>query len=102
MTNEGDVKNMIDKTIAEFGRLDILVNNAGVLELGTIETTSLEQYDRVMNVNLRFVKIFFSFFLSFFLSFLLLELGVTLSTCFELYLIKKIGLKSKKKFLKKN
>ena len=55
MTNEGDVKNMIDKTIDEFGRLDILVNNVGVLELGTIETTTLEQYDRVMNVNMRFV-----------------------------------------------
>ena len=35
--------------------LDILVNNAGVLETGTIETTSLEQYDRVMNVNIRSV-----------------------------------------------
>ncbi len=56
MTNEDDVKNMVDKTIAEFGRLDILVNNAGILELGSIENTSLEQYDRVMNVNLRYSK----------------------------------------------
>jgi NAD(P)-dependent dehydrogenase (short-subunit alcohol dehydrogenase family) len=56
MTNEDDVKNMVDKTIAEFGRLDILVNNAGILELGSIENTTLEQYDRVMNVNLRYSK----------------------------------------------
>lgn len=34
-------------------KLDVLVNNAGILESGTIETTSIEQYDRVMNVNLR-------------------------------------------------
>ena len=44
---------LVDKTVAEFGKLDILVNNAGVLEMGTIENSSLEQYDRIMNVNVR-------------------------------------------------
>lgn len=29
------------------------VNNAGILERGSIESTSLEQYDRVMNINIR-------------------------------------------------
>ncbi len=29
------------------------MNNAGVIELGTIENTTLDQYDRVMNVNVR-------------------------------------------------
>ena len=52
---EGDTKLILDKTISEFGRIDILVNNAGVLEMGSIENSSLEQYDRVMNVNLRAV-----------------------------------------------
>ena len=62
MTNEDDVKKMVDKTIAEFGRLDILVNNAGILELGSIENTTLEQYDRVMNVNLRYLRCLKSIF----------------------------------------
>ena len=53
LMNEDDTSKIVDKTIAEFGKLDILVNNAGVLEMGTIENTSLEQYDRVMNVNVR-------------------------------------------------
>jgi NADP-dependent 3-hydroxy acid dehydrogenase YdfG len=35
------------------GSLDILINNAGVLEMGSIEATSMEQYDRVMNTNVR-------------------------------------------------
>ncbi|CAB4056410.1 unnamed protein product [Lepeophtheirus salmonis] len=35
--------------------LDILVNNAGILERGSIENTSLESYDRVMNINVRSV-----------------------------------------------
>lgn len=55
VTNENDVKKMIDSTVEKFGRLDILVNNAGILELGSIETTTLEQYDRVMAVNVRSV-----------------------------------------------
>ena len=52
---EEDTKLLLEKTISELGKIDILINNAGVLEMGTIENTSLEQYDRVMNVNLRSV-----------------------------------------------
>ena len=55
LTSEEDVKRIIDDTVKRFGRLDILVNNAGIFELGSIETTSLEQYDRIMNVNFRTV-----------------------------------------------
>ena len=53
--NEEDTKQLLEKTITELGRIDILINNAGVLEMGTIENTSLDQYDRIMNVNLRSV-----------------------------------------------
>jgi len=53
LTREADVTNLVDATVKKFGRLDILVNNAGTAKLGTIETTSLEQYDHVMNVNVR-------------------------------------------------
>jgi len=55
MAVESDVKRLVDATVEKFGGLDILVNNAGIMEFGTIETTSLEQFDFVMNVNVRSV-----------------------------------------------
>lgn len=53
MNKESDVENIIKSTIDNFSKLDVLVNNAGVLESGSIESTSLDQYERVMNTNVR-------------------------------------------------
>lgn len=55
LTNEQQVKNVVDSTIGHYSRLDVLVNNAGVLEVGSIENTNLEQFDRVFGVNVRSV-----------------------------------------------
>ena len=55
LNNEEDVIRMVNNTIKKFGQLDILVNGAGIIDTGTVETTSLEQYDRLMNVNVRAV-----------------------------------------------
>ncbi|XP_039308817.1 3-oxoacyl-[acyl-carrier-protein] reductase FabG isoform X1 [Solenopsis invicta] len=55
VTNENDLKNIIDSTIKHFGKLDVLINNAGVFEPNSIKTMRLEQYDNVFNVNVRSV-----------------------------------------------
>ncbi|MGY0232049.1 3-oxoacyl-ACP reductase family protein [Longispora urticae] len=47
------VRDAVDQAAAEFGRLDILVNNAGIGVLGPVEELSLEDIDRVLNVNVR-------------------------------------------------
>lgn len=53
VTSAEGPKKIIDEALRKFGQIDVLVNNAGILETGTIENTSLEQYDRVMNTNIR-------------------------------------------------
>lgn len=52
---EADVQNVMDSTIAHYKKLDVLINNAGIIEMGSIEETSLAQYDKVMNTNMRSV-----------------------------------------------
>lgn len=53
ITKSGDVKDMVDQVRNGFGRIDILVNNAGIIRRGTIETVSEEDWDRVIEVNLK-------------------------------------------------
>jgi 3-oxoacyl-[acyl-carrier protein] reductase len=47
------VKAAVDKTVATFGRLDVLVNNAGTAIPKTFEETTLEEMDRVIDINIR-------------------------------------------------
>jgi glucose 1-dehydrogenase len=48
-----DLQKLIDTTVAQFGRVDIMVNNAGIETRTSILDTSEEQYDRVLDVNLK-------------------------------------------------
>jgi 3-oxoacyl-[acyl-carrier protein] reductase len=47
------VKAAVEKTFATFGRLDVLVNNAGTAIPKTFEEATLEEMDRVININVR-------------------------------------------------
>jgi 3-oxoacyl-[acyl-carrier protein] reductase len=47
------VKTAVEKTVATFGRLDVLVNNAGTAIPKTFEETTLEEMDRVIDINVR-------------------------------------------------
>lgn len=50
-----DSAKIINETVAKFGKLDVLVNNAGIARYNSIETSSLEEFDEVINTNLKAV-----------------------------------------------
>ena len=53
ITKSADVKTAMTQVQKTWGRIDILVNNAGIIRRGTIETVTEEDWDRVIEVNLK-------------------------------------------------
>lgn len=52
-SNISDIEKLAAQVKADFGSVDILFINAGIAGLGTIEQTTEELYDNIMNVNLK-------------------------------------------------
>src|SRR5258707_11001158 len=52
-TDAKAVSAAVEKTVKTFGRLDILVNNAGTAIPKRFEETTLEELDRLMDINVR-------------------------------------------------
>ncbi|MEJ2130219.1 MAG: SDR family NAD(P)-dependent oxidoreductase, partial [Gammaproteobacteria bacterium] len=53
VANEISAKRLIDATLDAFGRIDILVNNAGAVARELTHELAVEDWDNVINVNLR-------------------------------------------------
>ena len=51
VTSERDWQQAVAATVARFGKLDVVVNNAGIGGGGRLEDTTVEEWDRVMEVN---------------------------------------------------
>jgi len=51
VTREGDVRKLVDATIARFGRVDIAICNAGIYIRGAAKDLPLDAIERCMNVN---------------------------------------------------
>lgn len=52
VSNESDVKHFIQTAIDTYGQIDILFNNAGIYAPGTVEDTSMDDWNRSLNVNI--------------------------------------------------
>ena len=51
VTREADWQQAVTTAVEQFGQLNILVNNAGVSGSGRVEDVTLEEWNRVMNIN---------------------------------------------------
>ena len=51
VTSEEDWESAVNLAVERFGKLDILINNAGIFPMESIEDTTVESWDRVMDVN---------------------------------------------------
>ena len=49
------IDRVLSETIQHSGQIDVLVNAAGVIQSGDVETTTLDEFDRMMNINVRSV-----------------------------------------------
>ena len=51
VSDESDVKSMVDTIIKEFGKIDVLVNNAGIVFDRNFEDITIEEFKRTLEVN---------------------------------------------------
>ncbi len=59
VSKDGDIKNVVDKTMSDFGRIDILMNNAAVIgPVKHIQEIEKEDWDNVININLKGIILF--------------------------------------------
>ncbi|MDQ0340031.1 NADP-dependent 3-hydroxy acid dehydrogenase YdfG [Caldalkalibacillus uzonensis] len=58
VARENEVNDCVSKTIEHFGKIDILVNNAGIGFFKDVEATSLEEWQRLFEVNVQGVFLF--------------------------------------------
>lgn len=53
ISHSQEVNKMVELTLKEYGRIDILVNNASIIKRGNINSLSEEDWDKVIEVNLK-------------------------------------------------
>ncbi|MFU0507800.1 SDR family oxidoreductase [Pseudaminobacter sp. NGMCC 1.201702] len=53
VTRRDDLKNLVDTAVKTYGRIDVLINNAGVMPLSPLERLKVDEWDQMIDVNLK-------------------------------------------------
>jgi NADP-dependent 3-hydroxy acid dehydrogenase YdfG len=53
VSDEKSIENVLQRVVSDIGKLDVIVNNAGIDFTKSIEELSIEEWDKVIRVNLR-------------------------------------------------
>ena len=53
VTARDDVARLVDDAVSEFGRVDVFVNNAGVIPLSRLDALLVDEWDQMIDVNIR-------------------------------------------------
>ncbi len=53
VTEVSQVDRLVSETVQHLGKIDVLVNAAGILKSGSLATTTMDEWDKMMNINVR-------------------------------------------------
>ena len=53
VTKHDQVKNLVDTAVKEYGRVDVMLNNAGVMPQSPLERLKIDEWDRLIDVNIK-------------------------------------------------
>ncbi|MEM9539075.1 MAG: SDR family oxidoreductase [Cyanobacteria bacterium P01_E01_bin.42] len=53
VTKESDVKALVQKAIDVFGRIDVMINNAGLMALAPMSSLKVEEWERMIDINIK-------------------------------------------------
>ena len=53
VSNRKEVKEMVEKIISKYGKIDVLINNAGISQYKLFTDISDDEWDNIMNINLK-------------------------------------------------
>jgi NADP-dependent 3-hydroxy acid dehydrogenase YdfG len=53
VTQRGQVKDLVDAAVNEYGRIDVMINNAGLMPQSLLENLKVDDWDRMIDVNIK-------------------------------------------------
>ncbi len=53
VTSRDQVKRLVDTAVQKFGRIDVIINNAGLMPQSLIESLKVDEWDRMIDVNIK-------------------------------------------------